>query len=146
MKSTHPFQVTAPIESVYNNVLSAERWLSFGIPGYQGLESGDPNWPDEGSTIIVRFGLGPWMARFRVTVVEHERGRRFLTHEEALSGLSIDDAGLTFQEEDGTTRITLIRDQSSRSILVRILLLLLYPVRWVTARRIKGRIKAMVEP
>ena len=87
-----------------------------------------------------------WMARFRVTVVEHERGRRFLTHEEALSGLYIDDAGLTFQEEDGTTRITLIRDQSSRSILVRILLLLLYPVRWVAARRTKGRIKAMVEP
>jgi len=133
------------MEKIYENVLSAERWLSFGVPGYRGLESGDPNWPDEGSSIVVRFGLGPWSTPFKVTVLEHERGHRFLTHEEAFSGLYIDDAGFTFQQEGGTIKITLIRNQTSKSILIRILLLLIYPVRWVTARRVKGKIRALVE-
>ena len=143
MKSTHRFQVKAPIESVYK-VLSAEKWLSF-VPGYRGLESRDPNWPNEGSSIVVRFGLGPWTARFKVTVVEHEDGRRFLTHEEAFSGLYIDDAGFTFQPEDGTTQITLTRDVKSRSLLIGILLLLMFPLRWVTAHNVKRRIEAIVE-
>ncbi len=143
MKSTHRFQIKAPIESIYE-LLSAERWLSF-VPGYRDLESGEPNWPDEGSSIIVRFGIGPWTARFKATVVEHERGQRFLTHEEAFSGLYIDDAGLAVQEEDGITMITLIRDVKSKFLLVGILLLLIFPLRWITACWVKRRIKAVLE-
>jgi len=144
MKSTHQFKIKAPIETIYNNVLSAKGWPSF-APFYQGLESADPNWPDEGSSIIFRVGFGPWSAPFKATVVEHERGHRFLTHEEAFSGLWIDNAGFTFQEEDGTTKITLIRDVTSRSILLRSLFLLIYPLRWITAHYVKKRVKAMVE-
>jgi len=144
MKSTHQFKVKASIETIYNNVLSAEGWPSF-APGYQGLESADPNWPDEGSSIIFRVGFGPWSAPFKATVVQHEYELRFLTREEAFSGLLIDNAGLTFQAEDGTTKITLIRDVTSRSILLRSLLLLMYPLRWVTAHYAKRKIKAMVE-
>ena len=144
MKSTHRFQVKASIESIYDNVLSAERWLSF-VPGYQGLESGNPNWPNEGSSIVIRFRFGPWSAHFKVTMVMHEYGRRFSPHEEAFSGLYIDNVEVNFQAEDGMTEITLIRDVTSRSILVRVLLLLMYPFRWVTARRTRRRINAMVE-
>lgn len=144
MRSTHRFQVKAPIESVYKNVLLAERWLSF-VYGYRGLESKDPNWPNEGSSIIIRFGFGPWSVPFRVTVVEHDYGRRFRPHEVAFSGLYIDNVEVTFQVEDGTTKITLVRDVTSRSTPIRILLLLMYPLRWVSARNFKRKIKAMVE-
>ena len=140
MRSTHRFRDKAPIDSIYR-LISSERWLSF-VPGYLGLESGDPKWPNEGSSIVVRFWLGPWTARFEVTVVEHEYGRRFLTHEEAFSGRYIDDASFTFQADDGTTRITFIRDVTSKSFSVGILLLLVFPLRWVTARYVKRRIKA----
>lgn len=144
MKSTHRFQIKAPIESIYYKVLCAEGWLSF-VPGYRDLESGDPNWPDEGSSIIVRFGLGPWSARFKVSVVQHERGRRFRTHEEAFSGLYIDDVEVTVQEEDEMTEITFIRDVTSRSFPIGILLLLTFPLRWITAWYVARKIKAMVE-
>ena len=151
MKLIHRFQfkVEAPIESIYRNMLSAERWLSF-VPGYHGLESGDANWPNEGSSIVIRFSLGPWTALFKDTVVEHERGRRFLIHEEAWSGRYIDDVEVSFEAEDGTTKITFIRHVTSKSMLVRILILLLYPLRllvfWpLLASHVKRKIKAMVE-
>jgi len=146
MKSRHRFQVKAPIESIYNNLISAEGWLSF-VPGYQGLESADPNWPAEGSSIMVRYRL---LKLIKVTVVEHERGHRFRTHEESTSGY-IDNADLTFHKEDGTTRLTFVNDVTlQRSILLRILFLLMYPLRLVIRelilwRRIKRRIKAMAE-
>ena len=141
MKSTHRFQVKAPIKFIYYKVLSAEGWLSF-VPGYRGVEIADSNWPDEGSSITSLYRL---LKRIKVTVVEHAYGHRFLTHEEAFSGLYIDNVEVTFQEEDEMTEITLIRDVTSRSILVRNLLLLLYPLRWVTAHYVKRKIKAMVE-
>ncbi len=144
MKSTHRFKFKASIESIYKNVLSAEGWPSF-APGYQDLEYADPNWPNKGSYIVFRVGFGPWSAPFKATVVQHEYGRRFLTHEEAFSGLWIDNAGLTYQEEDGVAEITLIRDVTSRSILLRSLFLLMYPLRWVTAYYVKRNIKALVE-
>ena len=144
MKSTHRFQVKASIETVYTNVISADRWLSF-VPGYQGLESADPNWPNEGSSIVVRFGRGPWMPRFKVTVVEHERGHRFVTHEEAFGGLYTDDVAFIFEEKNETNEITATRELGSKSLLIRILLLLLFPLRWVTAYYFIRRVKAMVE-
>lgn len=146
MKSTHPFQVKAPIDSIYDNVLAAERWLSF-VPGYRGLVSGDPEWPNEGSSIIVRFGLSPRVAwDQKVTVVEHERGHRFVAHEDVSSGLYVDKVDFTFEADNGTTKITLIRDVTSRSILLRILMLLAYPLtRPLLARAFKRRFSAMVE-
>ena len=88
---------------------------------------------------MVRFGLG---LLIKVTVVEYRRGRRFHTHEDAFSGLYIDDVDITLQEDDGTTTLTVVRDVTSRSLPVRILLLLVYPLRWVTMRQGKRRIQA----
>ncbi len=145
MKSTHRFQVKASIESIYDKVLSAEGWLSF-VPGYQGLESADPDWPDEGSSIMVRYRL---LKLIKVTVVEHQPGHRFRTHEESTGGY-IDNVDLTFDKEDGTTRLTFVNDVTQRAILLRILFLLMYPLRLITRElilwpRVKKRIKAMVE-
>ena len=143
MKSIHQFQVKASIETIYNNVLSAERWLSF-VPGYQGLESADSNWPNEGASITVRY---TGLKRIKTTVVEHEHRRRFRTHEEALSGRFIDNVELAFQEKDGATVLTLVNDTTIRPILLMTLLL---PLRrmimeLVLFPHVKKRIKAMVE-
>ena len=142
MKSTHRFQVKAPIESVYK-VLSAEKWLSF-VPGYQGLESAEPNWPNEGASITVRYKM---LKRIKVTVVEHEHRRRFRTHEEALSGRFIDNVDITFQEKDGTTVLTFVNDTTIRPVLLGILL---YPLRRIIMQLVlfplvKKRIKSMTE-
>ncbi len=144
MQSTHRLLIKASSEAIEDGVFSAENWLSF-APGYRGLEAGDPNWPNEGSSIVVRSGLGRLTFPIKVTVVEYRRGRRFHTHEDAFSGRYIHDVDLTLQEDDGTTMLTLVRDLTSKSVLVRILFLLVYPLRWVTARLVKKRIQALVE-
>ncbi len=145
MKYTHSFQVKASAESIYKNVLAADRWLSF-VRGYQGLESGDPEWPNEGSSIVVRFGLGSWAARHKVTVVKHEHGHRLVTHED-MEGRYTDDVTVTFQEKDGTTVLTFVNDTAIRSVLIRILL---FPLRRIIMELVlfppvKKRIKALVE-
>ncbi len=141
MKSKHSFQIGAPVQSV-SKVLTAE-WLSF-VPGYAELEEKDSTWPDEGSSIVVRFGRRLGFSE-RVSVVEHEWGHRFRTHEEAYGGLYIDNVDLSFQEEDGATNLTFVRDVTSNSLVVRILLFLMYPLRWITMGKVKGRIEAMMQ-
>ncbi len=141
MKSKHSFQIGAPVQSV-SKVLTAE-WLSF-VPDYAGLEMKDSNWPDEGSSIVVRFGSRLGFSE-RVSVVEHEWGHRFRTHEEAYGGLYVDNVDLSFQEEDGATNLTFVRDVTSNSLLVRILLFLMYPLRWMTMGKVKGKIEAMMK-
>ncbi len=144
MKYTCRFWVEAPVESVYD-ILSSDRWLSF-VPFYRGLESADPNWPEERSSIVVRFGLGPLTVGNRVTVVEHEPGLRFRPHEEMRSGLYIDKVDVTFEAENGVTKVTLMRDVTSKFAPIRLLLLLLFPIsRWLTPRLVIRRIKAMIE-
>ena len=142
MKSKHSFQIAAPVESVLK-MLSAEAWLSF-VPDDGGLEAKDSNWPDEGSSIVVRFGRRLGFSE-RVSVVEHEWGHRFRTHEEAYGGLYIDNVDLSFQEEDGATNLTFVRDVTSKSLLVRTLLFLMYPLRWITMAKVKERIEAMMK-
>ena len=145
MKYTYRFRVEAPVEDIYENVLSAERWLSF-VPFYRRLESADPNWPEEGSSIGVRFGLGPLTAGNRVTVVKHEPGLRFQPHEEMRSGLYIDKVDVTFEAENGVTKVTLMRDVTSKFAPIRLLLLLAFPIsRWLTPRLVIRRVKAMIE-
>ena len=144
MKYTYRFWIEAPVEAVYE-ILSPDRWLSF-VPFYRGLESADPNWPDEGSSIVVRFGLGPWTVRNKVTVVEHQLGRRVCSHEEMRSGLYIDNVCITFEPQNGVTEVTLIRNVTSKSAPTRLLLLLLFPTsRWLTPLLIIRRMKAMIE-
>ncbi len=144
MKYTYRFRVEAPVEAVYE-ILSPDRWLSF-VPFYRGLESADPNWPEEGSSIVVRFGLGPWTVRNKVTVVEHEPGHRIRPYEEMASGLYIDKVDVTFEPQNGVTKVTLIRDVTSKFAPIRLLLLLAFPIsRWLTPRLVIRRVKAMIE-
>ena len=145
MKYTYRFRVEAPVEAVYEVLSPSDRWLSF-VPFYRGLESADPNWPEEGSSIVVRFGLGPLTAPIKVTVVEYEPGRRFCPHEDAFSGLYIDKVDVTFEGENGVTNVTLIRDLRSKFAPIRLLILLLFPIsRWLMPRLVTPRIKAMIE-
>ncbi len=144
MKYTYRFWVEAPVEGVYE-ILSPDKWLSF-VPFYRGLESADPNWPEEGSSIVVRFGLGPRTVRNKVTVVEHELGRRICPHEEMRSGLYIDKVDVTFEAENGVTKVTLIRNVTSKFAPIRLLLLLVAPIsKWLTPLLLIRRIKAMIE-
>lgn len=140
MKSKHSFQIATPVESVSKVLTEEEAWLSF-VPGYQGLEEKDSNWPDEGSSIVVRFGRRLGFSE-RVSVVEHERGQRFQTHEEAYGGLYIDNVDLTFQEEGGAARLIFVRDVTSKSLLVRVVIFFMYPLRWITMGKVKRRIEA----
>ena len=146
MKYTYRFRVEAPVQAVYEVLSAADRWLSF-IPWiYRGLGSADPNWPEEGSSIVVRFGLGRWTAPFKETVVEHEPGRRFCPHEEAFSGLYIDKVDVTFEAENGVTKVTMMRDITSKFAPIRLLIPLAYPYsKWLLPRLVIPRIKAMIE-
>ena len=144
MKYTYRWSVEAPVEAVYE-ILSPNRWLSF-VPFYRGLESADPNWPEEGSSIVVRFGLGPWTVPNNITVAEHELGRRFRPHEEMLSGLYIDKVDVTFEAENGVTKVTLIRNVTSKFAPIRLLLLLVAPIsKWLTPLLLIRRINAIIE-
>lgn len=145
MKWTHRFRVNAPVERIYEIGLAPDNWFTF-FRAYRGLESADPNWPEEGSSIVVRFGLGPWTVRNNVTVVEHEPGRLFRPHEEALSGLYIDKVDVTFEAENGNAKVTLIRNVTSKFAPIRLLILLLFPIsRWLVPRLVIRRFKAMIE-
>ncbi len=98
-----------------------------------------------GSSIVVRFGLGPWTVRNNVTVVEHEPGRRFRPHEKMLSGLYIDKVDVTFEAENGVTKVTLIRNVTSKFAPIRLLLLLMAPIsKWLTPLLLIRRIKAII--
>ncbi len=44
-----------------------------------------------------------------------------------------------------TTNLTFVRDVTSNFLLVRILLFLMYPLRWITMGKVKGRIEAMMK-
>ncbi len=62
------------------------------------------------------------------------------------SGLYIDKVDVTFEAENGVTKVTLMRDVTSKFAPIRLLLLLLFPTsRWLTPRLVITRFKAMIE-
>ncbi len=145
MKWTHRFRVNAPVERIYEIGLAPDNWFTF-FRAYRGLESVDPNWPEEGSTIVLRFALlGPWTVQLKQTIVQHEHGRRLRMYEEALSGLWIDHPQLEFDPEDGATNVTLTVDPTSKVLLARLLFpVIFWPFSWLTPIAMK-RFKAMIE-
>ena len=145
MKWTYRFRVDAPVERIYEVGFAPDKWFTF-FKAYRRLESVDPNWPEEGSAIVVRFALlGPWTVQLKQTIVEHERGRCVRMYEEALSGLWIDRPEFEFDPEDGATNVTLTVDPTSKLLLGRLLILLIFwPFTLLTPRAMK-RFKAMVE-
>ena len=70
MKWTHRFRINAPVEALYENGFAPDRWFTF-YKAYRGLESVDDHWPEEGSSIVVRYALlGPWTVRMKQTAPE----------------------------------------------------------------------------
>jgi hypothetical protein len=145
MKWSYQFWVDAPVETIYEAGFAPERWFTF-FKTYRGLESVDPNWLEPGSSIAFRFAVaGPWTVLVKQTVVEHERGRRIRLHEEALSGLYVDDVEFSFQSEDGVTAVTITGQQTSNILLGRVLVFLMYPLNWLSTPRAMRRLKTMIE-
>ncbi len=84
-------------------------------------------------------------AKIKQTIVEHERGHRVRIYEEALSGLWIDRPEFEFDPEDGATNVTITTDPTSKLLLGRLLIFLIFwPFTVLTPRAMK-RFKAMVE-
>ena len=61
MKYIYRWSVEAPVEAVYE-ILAPDRWLSF-VHFYRGLESADPNWPEEGSSMPLSSRRGTLRTR-----------------------------------------------------------------------------------
>ena len=145
MKWTYRLRVDAPIDAIYQAGFAPDKWFTF-FKTYRGLESVDPNWLEPGSSIIFRFAVfGPWTVRVKQTVVEHQRGRRLRIHEEALSGLWIDDVEFSFQPKEGATTVQITGNQTSKFLPARSLIFLMYPLNWLSTPRAMKRFKAMVE-
>jgi hypothetical protein len=106
LKWSHHFGVNASVDAIYEKGFSPQHWFSF-FKQYRGLQSIDGNWPEEGSSVVVRFALGPWTVAVRNTIVEHERGKRLHLREEALAGLWIDRVEFILQPRESGMDITL---------------------------------------
>ncbi len=145
MKWTHRFRINAPVEALYENGFAPDRWFSF-YKAYRGLISVDDHWPEEGSSIVVRYALlGPWTVQVKQTVVEHQRGRLLRLREEALDGLWIDRIAFEFTPEDGATDVTLRLDPTSRWLWGRHLVLLVWVLGAFMTPSAMKRFRAMVE-
>ena len=145
MKSTLRFRVEAPVEAIYAEAFAPDKWMRF-FKGYRALESVDPNWPEQGSSITLRYAVvGPWVAQMKHTIVDHEHGRSLRIHEELLSGWWIDDIEMRFDSENGVTNVTVISNPTSKILLVKPLLLLMWPFGVLMTRSAMKRFKAMIE-
>ena len=145
MKSTCRFRVEAPVEAIYAEVFAPDKWMRF-FKGYRALESADPSWPDQGSSITLRYAVvGPWVTQMKQTIVDHEHGRSLRIHEELFSGWWIDDIEMRFDRENGVTNVTVISNPTSKFLLMKPLLLLMWPFGVVMTRSAMKRFKAMIE-
>jgi hypothetical protein len=145
MRWTYRFRIQAPLDTIYQVGFAPDKWFTF-YPGYRGRESVDTDWPAEGSSILIRYAiLGPWSLRLKQTIVEHEQGHRLRMHEEALSGWWIDTPEFTFEPQGDSTEVTLSVDPTSKWLLGRVLIwLIFWPFTLITPRAMK-RFKAMIE-
>ena len=133
------------MEAFYSEALAPDKWMRF-FKGYRGLESADPNWPEQGSWLTLRYAVfGPWVAQMKYTIGDHEHGRSLRIHEELLSGWWIDDIEFRFDSENGVTNVTVISNPTSKIFLVKPLLLLMWPIGVFMTRSAMKRFKAMIE-
>ncbi len=139
------FRVEAPVEAIYAVGFAPDKWFTF-FRGYRGLESVDPNWPKQDSSIVIRLGFGPWTVKVKQSIVAHERGRRLRIHEETRPSLWTDDVEFRFDPENGATNVTVINNVRVNFLLLRLLVFLLRTLvgeRW--AEQGFKRFKAMIE-
>ena len=126
------------MEAIYAEGFAPDKWFRF-FTAYRGLESVDPNWPEQGSSVTLRYAVvGPWVAQMKHTIVDHEHGRSLRIHEELLSGWWIDP-------ENGVTNVTVISNPTSKIFLVKPLLLLFWPFGVLMTRLAMKRFKALIE-
>ena len=89
--------------------------------------------------------VGPWVTQMKQTIVDHEHGRSLRIHEELLSGWYIDDIEFRFDSENGVTNVTVISNPTSKILLVKPLLLMMWPFGVLMTRLAMKRFKAMIE-
>ncbi len=123
---THRFRVDAGVDEIYERGLAADRWFAF-YPAYRGIDAVDDNWPQTGSTIVLRYSLaGPLTMRLRQTVVRHEREVFIEWDEQGLGGFWMDRPRFDFEaNEDGSTMVTLTVRPTSRFLVARPLIWLI---------------------
>jgi hypothetical protein len=146
MKWTYRLQLDASVDAIYREALASERWFAFDRR-YRGLESVGGEWPEVGSTVRIRLAaLGPWTVLLKQTVAEHEHGRLLRIHEEALSGLWIDNFELRLEDATQGAQMTITTNATSRNALLRPLVpLVSWILNWLTVPSSLKRFKATVE-
>lgn len=145
MKSKHRLRVNAPVDTIYQAGLLPSKWLTF-HKDYRDLEAVSGDWPEEGSSLVIRFhALGPWVISVKQTALEHVRGQRLKIYQEALGGLYIDTIEVLFEAADASVLLTVIENQTSRMLLARPLVALIWPLSYLDMRRALKRLKALVE-
>ena len=60
MKMTWRFRVEAPVEAIYSEAFAPDKWFRF-FTAYRGLESVDPNWPEQGSLSDMLWSAHGWL-------------------------------------------------------------------------------------
>lgn len=145
MRWHHSFPIAATPDDVYRFGFAADRWFTF-YPGYQGVEAVDADWPAEGSSLVVRFGMaGPLAVRLRQRVVRHDHGRLIRMHEEAMGGFWVDRPEFRLEPRGDGTRVQLTVDPTSRFLLARPLIFAIaLPFMLITPRAMR-RFAAMIE-
>jgi hypothetical protein len=146
MKWKYVLHIDAPVDRIYR-LVAPDRWMSFYLPGlYRGLEHVDANWPQAGSSIVLRYAIGPVPFRIRQTIVEHERGRYVRIHEEVLKGIWVDNDEIFLRSErDGAQSVTVVSDQTSPLLLLRWLAPIRWCLNWLDLAPALKRFKAMAE-
>ena len=114
MKWKYTLHVDSSLEQIYR-LVEPGRWMSFYLPRfYRGVEEVDTNWPETGSSILIRYGLGPFKVNIRQTITQHRLGRSVRIREDVLHGLWTDENEITFRRASkGGYAVTITSDQAS---------------------------------
>ena len=56
MKPTWRFRIEVLVETIHAEGFAADKWFRF-FTAYRGLESVDPNWPEQGSSVALRYAV-----------------------------------------------------------------------------------------
>jgi hypothetical protein len=120
--------------------------MTFYLPEmYRGVEHVDREWPAAGSSIVLRYGLGPWSFLMRQEVTLHEEGRSIELEERLLRGLWRDSNRIELQPGQSGTHVVVVSDQTSGISLLRWLGPLRWLFNWLDLPPALRRFKALVE-
>ena len=145
MRWTYVLDVDASVDQIYE-AITPETWMTFYLPEmYRGVEHVDDGWPAAGSSIVLRYGLGPLCFRMRQEITLHESGRRIELEERFLRGLWRDSNCIEIEPGESGTRIVVVSDQTSGLSLLRWLGPLRWLFNWLDLPPALRRFKAMVE-